>query len=84
MTRDNAHRSRWHLVGAAERTLMGRWTHPLPRPADELLVMLSRAADHSVLWGVLATAAVFVIPPTPGEPADRVERGVVLVLVFLR
>lgn len=57
MTRDNAHRSRWHLVGAAERTLMGRWTHPLPRPADELLVMLSRDADHSVLWGVLAAGA---------------------------
>jgi diacylglycerol kinase family enzyme/membrane-associated phospholipid phosphatase len=57
MRHDGARRSSWHLVGAAERTLMHRWTHQLPGPADELMVMLSRAADHSVLWGVLATGA---------------------------
>ena len=54
---DSVHRSPWRLAGAAERRLTRRWTRQLPRPADELLVMLSRAADHSVLWGALAAGA---------------------------
>ena len=54
MTHDRVRTSVWRLARAAERRLTRRWTRPLPRPADDLLVMLSQAADHSVLWGVLA------------------------------
>ena len=57
MTRHGRPRSVRHIAGVAERRLTWRWTRPLPRPADKLLVTLSRAADNSVLWGVLATAA---------------------------
>ena len=54
MTHDRVRTSVWRLARAAERRLTRRWTRPLPRPADDLLVMLSQAAYHSVLWGVLA------------------------------
>jgi hypothetical protein len=60
MTYGGARRSGWHRLGAAEPTLMRRWTHQLSQPADELMVMLSRAADHSVLWGVLAAGAAML------------------------
>ena len=53
MTHDRVRTSVRRLARAAERRLTRRWTRPLPRPADDLLVMLSQAADHSVLWGVL-------------------------------
>lgn len=57
MRDERAHRSAWHLAGAVERGLTRRWTRPLPRPTDELLVMLTQAADHSMLWGALAAGA---------------------------
>jgi YegS/Rv2252/BmrU family lipid kinase len=44
------------LVGAVDRRLTRRWARRRPRPIDELLVGLSRAADHSLLWLVLAAA----------------------------
>ena len=57
MTRHRHGRLVRQMAGVAERRLTRRWTRPLPRPADELLVMLSEAADHSALWGVVAAAA---------------------------
>jgi diacylglycerol kinase family enzyme/membrane-associated phospholipid phosphatase len=42
---------------AAERRLTRRWTKPQPRPVDRVLVGLSRAGEHSVLWLSLAAAA---------------------------
>ena len=41
---------------AIDRRLTHRWTKPQPGPVDRLLVRLSRAADHSVLWLGLAAA----------------------------
>jgi diacylglycerol kinase family enzyme len=70
MTRGGRHQSTCQRVRAAEHRLTGRWTQPLPRPADELLLMLSRAADHSVLWGVLAAGAA-----TAGSPRGRRAAG---------
>ena len=43
-----------------ERGLTHRWTKPQPRPIDQFLVRVSRAADHSVLWlGLAAAGALF-------------------------
>ena len=43
-----------------ERRLTYRWTKPQPRPIDRLLVRISRAADHSMLWlGLAAAGALF-------------------------
>jgi hypothetical protein len=72
MTYDRARRSGQHLAGAAERRLTRGWTRPLPRPADQLLLLLSRAADHSLLWGGVATAAA----PAAGVAYSRVYLGV--------
>jgi diacylglycerol kinase family enzyme len=45
---------------AVDRRLTPSWTRPQPRPVDRLLVRLSRAGEHSVLWLALAAAgAVF-------------------------
>jgi undecaprenyl-diphosphatase len=43
-------------VRADDRRLTQRWTRPQPRPIDQLLVGLSRAGEHSVLWLALAAA----------------------------
>lgn len=45
---------------AAERRLTLRMTRPLPRSVDNLLVILSRSADRSVLCGFLAGASALV------------------------
>lgn len=42
------------LVGAADRRLMKRWMRRRSAPVDRLLTLLTRAADHSVLWMVIA------------------------------
>jgi len=55
MNRRGSARGRlWRLAGAADRRLMRRWTRPHPQPVDRLLIKLTEAADHSVLWLVLA------------------------------
>jgi hypothetical protein len=71
MKRESARRSRRHHVGAAERKLTRRWTRLLPRPPDELMVMLSRADDHSVLRGVVAAGAASVGGPRGKRAARR-------------
>lgn len=43
-------------VREVDRQLTRRWTKPQPRPVDRLLVRLSRAGEHSVLWLALAAA----------------------------
>jgi diacylglycerol kinase family enzyme/membrane-associated phospholipid phosphatase len=48
------------LAGAVDRRLMRRLTRRWPGPVDELLVMLSRAGEHAVLWlGIAAAGALF-------------------------
>ncbi len=49
-----------HLVGAVDRRLLPRWTRPLPQPIDQMLVKLTEAADHSLLWLGLAAAGAAV------------------------
>jgi diacylglycerol kinase family enzyme/membrane-associated phospholipid phosphatase len=44
------------IATALDRRVMRRWARPRRRPVDQLVVALSRAADHSVLWLVFAAA----------------------------
>jgi diacylglycerol kinase family enzyme len=48
---------RWRPAGDVDRKLMRRWTRRRAQPIDQLLAGLSRAADHSKLWLVLAAVA---------------------------
>jgi diacylglycerol kinase family enzyme/membrane-associated phospholipid phosphatase len=66
-----ARSTQWRLAGAAERRLTLRITRPLPRAVDNLLVMLSRSADRSVLWVALAGASGLVGGPRGRRAAQR-------------
>ncbi|MBV9919112.1 MAG: phosphatase PAP2 family protein [Solirubrobacterales bacterium] len=66
------------LAGAADRRLMQRWTRRRPQPTDELLLMISQAADRSLLWlAIAATGSAF-----GGKRGRRAaERGVLALAV---
>lgn len=54
--RDSAWQRLRRRARAVDRRLQRRWTRPQPRVVDQALVKLTEAADHSVLWIVLAVA----------------------------
>lgn len=49
-------RKSWGLIDAVEHRLMRPWMRKQPPEVEELLVALTRAGEHSVLWLVLAAA----------------------------
>ena len=66
------HRKSWGLVDVVERRLMRPWTRRQPPEVEELLVGLTRAGEHSVLWLVLAAAGALF----GGRPRRAAEHGV--------
>ena len=53
-------RKSWGLVDVVERRLMRPWMRRQPPEVEKLLVGLTRAAEHSVLWLVLAAAGALL------------------------
>lgn len=56
----------WGFVDAVERRLMRRLSPPRAQRVDQLMVALSRSAEHSILWLVLAAALA-----SPGSKRGR-------------
>lgn len=60
----------WGFVDAVERRLMRRLSPPRAQRVDQLMVALSRSAEHSILWLALA-AALASAGGTRGRRAAR-------------